>query len=59
LVSPETRFEASETKAMHFGATSTLPLTAGLYELPFAGAPLGLFVIKRRAPMRHRVPFVP
>jgi hypothetical protein len=58
-VSPYTRFDARETNATHFGATSTLPLTAGLYEGPLAGNPRGLRVTRRLPPGRQRVPFVP
>ena len=39
LVSPGTRFDASETNATQRGACSCSPSTSGRYERPFAGVP--------------------
>src|SRR5918997_2032534 len=39
LVSPGTRFDASERKATHLGFARNAPSTAGAKERPFAGWP--------------------
>src|SRR4051812_39654374 len=58
LVSPTTRFVASERKATHDPRLVKLPSTAGLKEGPLAWPPFGL-EISSLSPLRHAVPVLP